>query len=161
MCYDVHEYVWDWLNIRWDIFRGHSGYGFGQWETTLQCKMIPGHDDVIKWKHFPRYWPFVRRIHPSPVNSPHKGQWRGALMFSLICTRISGWINNREAGDYDVTVMCHHKISWNFEAQRFVGRVSIYSLKLSKCMSSFRAEPPVKFQSDVNILTSSLTASRL
>ena len=21
------------------------------------------HDDVIKWKHFPRYWPFVRRIH--------------------------------------------------------------------------------------------------
>ena len=30
------------------------------------------HDDVIKWKHFPRYWPFVRRIHRSTVNSPHK-----------------------------------------------------------------------------------------
>ena len=43
------------------------------------------HDDVIKWKHFPRYWPFVRRILRSPVNSPHKGQWREALMFSLIC----------------------------------------------------------------------------
>ena len=43
------------------------------------------HDDVIKWKHFPRYWPFVRGIHRSPVNSPDKGQWRGALMFSLIC----------------------------------------------------------------------------
>ena len=39
------------------------------------------HDDVIKWKHLPRYWPFVRGIHRSPVNSPHKGQWRGALMF--------------------------------------------------------------------------------
>ena len=39
------------------------------------------YDDVIKWKHFPRYWPFVRGIHRSPVNSPHKGQWRGALMF--------------------------------------------------------------------------------
>ena len=39
------------------------------------------HDDVIKWKHFPRYWPFVWGIHRSPVNSPHKGQWRGALMF--------------------------------------------------------------------------------
>ena len=38
-----------------------------------------GHDDVIKWKHFPRYWPFVRRIHRSPVNSPHKGQWRRAF----------------------------------------------------------------------------------
>ena len=45
----------------------------------------PLHDDVIKWKHFPRYWPFVREIHRSPVNSSHKGQWRGALMFSLIC----------------------------------------------------------------------------
>ena len=30
------------------------------------------HDDVIKWKDFPRYWPFVRGIHRSPVNSPHK-----------------------------------------------------------------------------------------
>ena len=35
------------------------------------------HDDVIKWIHFPRYWPFARGIHRSPVNSPHKGQWRG------------------------------------------------------------------------------------
>ena len=34
---------------------------------------------------FPRYWLFVRGIHRSPVNSPHKCQWRGALMFSLIC----------------------------------------------------------------------------
>ena len=36
---------------------------------------------------------------PVPVNSPHKGQWRGALMFSLIRARINGWVNNREAGD--------------------------------------------------------------
>ena len=43
------------------------------------------HDDVIEWKHFPRYWPFVRGIQRSPVNSPHKGQWREALVFSLIC----------------------------------------------------------------------------
>ena len=57
------------------------------------------HDDVIKWKHFPRCWPLVRGIQRSPVNSPHKGQWRGALMFSLICVWINGWVNNREAGD--------------------------------------------------------------
>ena len=57
------------------------------------------HDDVIKWKDFPRYWLFVRGIHRSPVNSPHKGQWRGALMFSSICACINGWVNNREAGD--------------------------------------------------------------
>ena len=75
--------------------------------------VIPIHDDVIKWKHFPRYWPFVRGIHRWPVNSPHKGQWRGDLMFSLICAWINDWVNNREAGDlrrhlahYDVTVMC-------------------------------------------------------
>ena len=41
-------------------------------------------DDAIRWKHFPRYWPFVRGIHRAPVNSTHKGHWRGALMFSLI-----------------------------------------------------------------------------
>ena len=41
------------------------------------------HDDVIKWKHFPRYCPFVRGIHWWPVNSPLDGQWRGALTFFL------------------------------------------------------------------------------
>ena len=40
---------------------------------------------IIKWKHFPRYCPFVWGIHRSSVNSPHKGQWRVALMFSSIC----------------------------------------------------------------------------
>ena len=61
---------------------------------------------------FPRYWPFVRGIIRSPVNSPHKAQWCGALMFSLICAWINGWVNNRGAGDlgrhrahYDVTVI--------------------------------------------------------
>ena len=57
------------------------------------------HDDVIKWNHFLRYWPFVRGIHRSLVNSPHKGQWPGAVMFSLICVWINGWVNNRETGD--------------------------------------------------------------
>ena len=49
---------------------------------------------------------------PGPVNSPHKGQWRGALMFPLICAWMNGWVNNRKAGDlrrhrshYDVSVM--------------------------------------------------------
>ena len=75
-------------------------------------KITPMHDDVIKLKHFPRNWPFVRGIHRSPVNSPHKGQWRVALMFSLIWVWINGSVNNRKAGDlrryrfhYDVTVM--------------------------------------------------------
>ena len=48
---------------------------------------------------------------PVTVNSPHKGQWRGAFMVSLICAWINGWVNNRETGDlrrhyahYDVIV---------------------------------------------------------
>ena len=65
-----------------------------------------------QWNNFPHYWHFVRGIHRSPVNSPHKGQWRWTLMFSLICAWKNAWINNRYASDlrphcthYDVTVM--------------------------------------------------------
>ena len=76
------------------------------------------HDDVIKWKNCLRYWPLVRWIHRSPVNSPHQSQWRGALMFSLICAWINGWAGNREAIDlrrhgahYDVIVMLYDYIN--------------------------------------------------
>ena len=81
-------------------------------KKSFSCWYTQVHDDVIKWKHFPRYWPFVRWIHRSPANSSHKSQWRGALMFSFICAWINGWVNNDEAGDlrrhsahYDVTVL--------------------------------------------------------
>ena len=41
------------------------------------------------WRHqmetFPRYWPFLRGIHRSPMDSHHKGQWLEALVSSLIC----------------------------------------------------------------------------
>ena len=68
------------------------------------------------WRHqmetFSALLAICAGIHRGPVNSPHKDQWRGALMFSLICVWINGWVNNREAGDlrryrahYDVTVM--------------------------------------------------------
>ena len=68
------------------------------------------------WRHqmetFSALLAICAGIHLSPVNSPQKGQWRGALMFSLICAWTNGWVNNREAGDlrchrahYDVNVM--------------------------------------------------------
>ena len=58
------------------------------------------YDDVIKWKHFPRDWPFVRGIHQSSVNSPHIGQWRGALMYYFICAFfINNWANDGDVGD--------------------------------------------------------------
>ena len=69
------------------------------------------HDDVTKWKYFPRCWPFMRGIQRSPMDSP-QSQWRGALMFSLIYAWTNGWGNNRDASDwrrhrahYAVTVM--------------------------------------------------------
>ena len=42
-----------------------------QMETVISLQ----HDDVIKWKHFPRYWPFVLGVDWALVNSPYKGQW--------------------------------------------------------------------------------------
>ena len=85
------------------------------------------HDDVIKWKHFPRNWPFVRGIHRSPVNSPHKGQWHAALMLTLICLWLNDWVNNREAGDlrryrahYDVIVMTYPAIVHGYVPIQFV-----------------------------------------
>ena len=101
------------------------------WWNQCQCQCVSqrhihvAHDDVIKWKHFPRYWPFVRGIHRSPVNSAHKGHWRGALMFSLVCACINGWVNSRKAGDlrhhrayYDVKliVMINHL----YQSQSFI-----------------------------------------
>ena len=62
--------------------------------TKLEFKMSFGkishiatalnHYDVIKWKHFPRYCPYVRGIHQSPADSPTKGQYHKRLIF-LCC----------------------------------------------------------------------------
>ena len=69
-------FVWAFTHIILDYFTG---------TLAIVClnasEVILEHDDVIKWKHFPCYWPFVLGIHRSPVNSPHKGQWRGPLCF--------------------------------------------------------------------------------
>ena len=97
------------------------------------------HDDVINGKYFPRYWPFVRGIHRVPVNSPHKDQWRGALMFSLICLWTNGWVHDRDAGDLrrnrthcDVAVMCSLKFeskSTAFSQKRAVENIRSKSVQ--------------------------------
>ena len=50
-------------------------------KTWCTWTVSQDHDDFIRWKKIPRYWPFVREIHRSPVKSPHKGRWHGALVF--------------------------------------------------------------------------------
>ena len=92
--------------------------------TVVQTNAIPW------WRHQMEKFSALR----SPVNSPHKGQWRGALMISLICAWINGWVNKREAGNlrrylahHDVTVMqcCfaswHLHGAWNRNALRING----------------------------------------
>ena len=111
-------------NIFWPCGPLHNGGGVYYkhftthrrlyFDTTPCCPLvrfyhdnhITTHDDVIKWENFPCYWPFLRGIHRSPVNSPHKGQWHGALMFSLIGTWTNVRVNNREAGDLRLPHTC-------------------------------------------------------
>ena len=88
------------------------------------------HDDIITWKHFPRYWPFVKGILRSPVDSLNKGQWRGASVSPLICAWTNGWANNWYAGDlkrhlahYDKTVMDKSLLRW--------GRLSHICIRLT------------------------------
>ena len=81
-------------------------------------------------------WPQMGRMlvpWTLPVPSefpPHKGQWRGALMFSLICVWINGWVNNREAGDlrrscahYDVIVMRHLIWYWDSPLLQYIDAI--------------------------------------
>ena len=85
------------------------------WLRCLHCVLLCC--GLAWWRH--QMEPFSALLalcagnSPVPVNSPHKGQWRGAVMSSLICAWINDWVNNREAGDlrrhrgqdYDVIVM--------------------------------------------------------
>ena len=84
-----------------------------RWGLSM-CASCEHHDDVIKSKHISHYWTIVRGIHPWPVNSPHKGRWRGALVFSLIYAWTNVWANSRDAGGLrrhwthcDVIVIVH------------------------------------------------------
>ena len=112
-CKFASRYIWffHWLVI---------GSVFTVYLPSWYDNFIDWADHEISWFHmmtssnenFPRYWPFVRGIHRSPAGSPHKGQWRGSLMFSLVCGWTNGWVNSRDSGDlrrhraqYDVIQM--------------------------------------------------------
>ena len=111
-------WVWRWLETPWrscdlTVMKYLWFPKLYAW-FKLCCRpwMVAYHDDVIKWKYFAHYWPFMRGIHRSPVNFPHRGQWRGALIPSLICAWTNSSANNGDAGDlkrhrshYDVIVM--------------------------------------------------------
>ena len=89
-------------------------------------------DVIAWWRHqmetFSALLALCAGNSPVPVNSPHKGQWRGALMFSLIYAWINDWVNNREAGDlirqrghYDVIVIVRPCPNFNIEIRTWMG----------------------------------------
>ena len=80
--------------------------------TGLWGYRLSSHDDVIKWKNFPHYWPFC--MGNSLVTSEFPAQRPVTQSFDVffICAWMNSWVNNREAGDlrchhahYDITVM--------------------------------------------------------
>ena len=80
--------------------------------TRCHVGIESNHDDVIKWKHFPRYWPFVREVTGHRWIPRTKASDAELWCFLKIYALINGWVNNREAGDlrrhvahYDVTVV--------------------------------------------------------
>ena len=84
---------------------------FLEWKLLSEWNVFPMFY-VFKWKHFLRYWPIAGKSPVADEFPAHEGQWRGALMFSLILDWINNWVNNREAGElrrhrahYDVIVM--------------------------------------------------------
>ena len=124
-CYQSHRWrpVWGISAIWYEPSASCSQFMSDGKVTTSQLPPPIGHcsvsvyNDVIKWKHFPRYWPFVRGIHRSPVVSLHKDQWRGTLMFYLICVWTNGWGNNWDVGD-----LRHHRAHYDVSVMSFVSR---------------------------------------
>ena len=107
-----------WTQGKLTSFKFNTAWG---WWTILRCIAFT-HGDVIKWKRF------LRGIHLSPVNSPHKGQWHRALMFPSVCAWISGWVNRREAGDLKRHRTHYHVIVMR---QKLCKSVTVNSLRTS------------------------------
>ena len=78
----------------------------------------------------------------SPVTGefPHKGQWRGALMFSLMCAWINGWVNNREAGD-----LRRHRAHYGI---RVMINLTVPSVILCDWVSTIEVTPKIKWNID-------------
>ena len=123
---DINKRSWLWWNLLYNSFFKRCLKGKTISVSLITLMDMQYHhsfntDDFICssvswWRHqlqtFSALFVLVQSIHRSPVNSPHKGQWPGAFMFSLIYTWTSGWVNNQDAGDLrrhrahcDVTIM--------------------------------------------------------
>ena len=121
-------FIWKWprdksyMHVKWNyswtyifqhshrLIKSHAWtidavVSYSNWDHRLRLyyNANPRWWAVPWWRHqketFSALLAFCAGIHRFPVNFPHKGQCRGAFMFSLICAWINRWVNNREAGD--------------------------------------------------------------
>ena len=66
------------------------------------------------WRHQMETFSALLAIHRSPANSPHKGQWRGALMLSLMWAETNSSENSRYASDWDAMVPIVTSLYWDW-----------------------------------------------
>ena len=76
------------------------------------------------------------RLWGESTGSPHKGQWRGALTFFLICAWTNDWANNRDAGD-----LIHHHARY-YVTVTFLSKIgsSQYNLGIYSISILFKVE---------------------
>ena len=101
------------------------------------------HNSSPWWRH---QMEIFSGIHRSTVNTPHRGQWREALMYSLICVWINVWVNNRDAGDlrryrahYDVTVMFIDNMHVNIGCGMVIRKLECYKQVFSLTKTDFES----------------------
>ena len=126
MIYHLNKCKWGVINMDdhssiklfFSLKRQHQTMEHGSKSLTLMTYRLNTHDlnsfrDFVVsrlcfpvhagWRHqietFPRYWPFMRGMHRLRMDSPHKGQWCGGLMFCLMCAWTNDGANNPVASD--------------------------------------------------------------
>ena len=97
----------------WQPVAGHDGLSVSMIKCSYSpwsngCHTIQNHHDAIIWNHFLHYWPFVKGIHQSLVDSPHKGasNVECSCAFYLLLTWTSYWTNSHVTAD-----LAHHNIN--------------------------------------------------
>ena len=82
-------------------------------------------------KTFSALLAYCARNYRSLVNPPYKGQWRGALLFSLICAGwTNDWVNCRDASR-----MIFASLNIMSVAKIYIFRPGIYSIDFTWCTS--------------------------
>ena len=81
-------------------------------------------------------------------HSPHKGQWRRALMPSLICAWSNGWANNRNSGDsrrhrahYCNGRMCFQIMSLHYSPE---SNIYLWDYSMNQSISDMFSNSPIK-----------------